>query len=289
MPTLAEILQTLDASTGRDFEEAVATTFKGLNLEATVIEETQAESDVIVEAKYAENPYYIVVECCAVEPQNQVPYTKLGQIRGNFTKYMDERRQKIFKNAYKLVVGRPVFSDDAKNRSLPDIGLLTVAILKQVLEKNSKYHFSQDELERLFHAKGEIKDAYVSNNLSQPFERKLTLYSLLLISLLENPFSARTDSRKPFTEIEQIVGDVKTFAMFLKIPSITDEEIKSAVRDLCSPFPALIITRDSSIRLASHPFEMLNSLGGIWVDLIHEITLHLEALRQMQAARPQAP
>lgn len=286
MPTLSEILQALDTSTGRDFEKAVNEAFKMLNLETKVIEETQAESDVIVEAKYAEYPYYVVVECCAVEPQNSVPYTKLGQIRGNFTKYMDERRQKIFKNAYKLVVGRPEFSEDARKRSLPDVGLLTIATLRQVLEKNSKYHFSQDELERILLLKGEIKEAHVLNNLAQPFQRKLTLYSLLLISLLESPFPSKNDSRKPFTEIEQIVGEVKAFAMLLRIPSMTDEEIKSAIRDLCSPFPALIITRDRSIRLASHPIEMLDSLGGIWVDLLQEIKAYLEIFKQMQGAHP---
>ncbi len=286
MPILTELLQSLDTSTGRDFEKAVANAFLMLNLDAKVIDETQAESDVIVEAKYAEYPYYIVIECCAVEPQNQVPYTKLGQIRGNFTKYVDERRQRIFNNAYKLIVGRPEFSDDTKKRSLPDVGLLNINVLKQMLEKNSKYHFSQDELERILFLKGEIKDSHFVNNLSQPFVRKLTLYSLLLISLLESPFPSKNDTRKPFTEMEQIVGEVKTFAVLLRISSTTDEEIRSAIRDLCSPFPALIVTRDSSIRLASHPIEMLNSLGGIWVDLIQEITSYLEVFKQMQAARP---
>ena len=286
MPTLAEILQSLDTSTGRDFEKAVAEAFSMLNLDSKVIDETQAESDVIVEAKYAENPYYIVIECCAVEPQNQVPYTKLGQIRGNFTNYVNERRQRIFKNGYKLVVGRPEFSDDAKKRSLPDVGLLTTSFLKPVLEKNAKYHFSQDELERIFILNGEIKDSHISNNLFQPFARKLTLYSLILTSLLESPFPSKNDLRKPFTEIEQIIGEVKTFTMLLKIPSTGDEEIRSAIRDLCSPFPALIITRDSSIRLASHPIEILNSLGGIWVDLMQEIASYLETFKQMQVAHP---
>jgi hypothetical protein len=283
MPDLSQIIQNLEVSSGRDFEKSVAEAFSSLNFDAKIIEETDAESDVIVEALYAENPYYIVIECCAVEPQNQVQYTKIGQLRSNFTKYMDERRQRIFKNAYKLVVGKPEFSDNAKQRSLPDVGLLTVSFLKLLVKLNSAYHFSQDELEKLVSSKGEIRGVNILP-LVQPFYRKVSIYSLVFISLMENPFPSNQNSRKQFTPIDQIIGEVKVLAALLKMQTVTDEEIKNAVRDLCSPFPALVVTRENSLKLASHPFELLTSLGGLWEVLSQEIKRHLETFERMQTS-----
>jgi hypothetical protein len=284
MATLSEILEHIQTTTGHDFEKSIAEAFNYLNFEATVIEETDAESDVIVEARYAENPYYIVIECCAVEPQNQVPYTKLGQIRGNFTKYVDERRIKLFKNAYKLVVGRPEFSDNTKTSASPDVSLLKVNTLKFLLEQSSKLHFSQDETERLFKLFGEIADGHIMNIL-QPIQRKIDLYALVYISLLENPFPSRYHERKPFTPIDQIIGEVKVLVALLKMQKAGDDEIKNAIRDLCSPLPELIANHDNSIRLSSHPLELLTSLGGLWADLLQKIQAYMEIFKRMQAAR----
>lgn len=287
MPDLSEIIKNLESSSGPDFEKSVADAFNYLNLDAKRIEETEAESDVLVEALYAENPYYIVIECCAVEPQNQVQYTKIGQLRSNFTKYMDERRQKIFKNAYRLVVGKPEFSKNAKTTSLPDVGLLKVSILKFVLKLNSEYHFSQDELEKLISGKGEIKGANLFA-LVQPFQRKVSIYALVFISLMESPFPHNHDKRKQFTPIDQIIGEVKVFAALLGMQAVTDEEVKNALRDLSSPFPALVITRDNNLRLASHPLGLLASLGGLWEELSNEINTRLETFEKMHRARAEA-
>jgi hypothetical protein len=165
----------------------------------------------------------------------------------------------------------------------PRIGLLKVSILKFVLKLNSKYHFSQDELEKLFSSKGEIRGTPLLT-LVQPFQRKLSFYSLIFISLMENPFPSNREIRKQFTTVDQIIGEVKVFAALLKMQAVTDEEIKNAVRDLSSPFPALVVTRENSLRLASHPLSLLSSLGDVWQDLSEEIKRHLEAFEKMQTA-----
>jgi hypothetical protein len=136
----------------------------------------------------------------------------------------------------------------------------------------------------LISSKGEIIGTNIFT-LIQPFQRKLGIYSLIFISLMENPFPSTHESRKQFTSIDQIIGEVKVFAALLKMQPVTDKEIKNAVRDLCSPFPALVVTRENSLRLASHPFYLLTSLGGLWEDLSQEVQGNLETFKKMQTAR----
>jgi len=92
--SLAVIVNGLRTAQGLDFNEQIAEAFNKLNFNAEVILETEAESDVIAEAIYADEPYYIVIEGQAVRNHNEVGYTKLGQLRGNFPSYLDERTQK---------------------------------------------------------------------------------------------------------------------------------------------------------------------------------------------------
>ena len=130
LPKIQEIVQNLQTSTGTDFETVVCTAFNFLDFDASLTQSTQSESDVIAEAYYAEKPYFIVVECQAVRPPNQVGVAKVGQIRGNAEAYsLDPRRQRLFVTSHKLIVGRPIFSSDARRRSHPDVGLITVSNL----------------------------------------------------------------------------------------------------------------------------------------------------------------
>jgi hypothetical protein len=281
--TIAEISQHLQNQTGHDFERSVAEAFDFLNLETMVIEQTDAESDVIVEAKYAENPYYVVTECSAVEPQNQVPYTKLGQLRGNFPKYVDERRQKIFKRGYKLVVGKPEFSANARTTSQPDVVLLSVNTLILLLEKHSKFHFSQDELGRLFDEAGEKTVSHI-NELLQPLMRRLDIYSLIVIALMENPFHTHPHNIKPYTHIDRVIGEVETLIELLRMQRATEDEIKSCIRDLSSPLPSLISLRENNIRLCRQ-LETLPTLSALLSDLLEKVNEHLGVFRRMQAAR----
>jgi len=281
---LSELASRLQTASGLEFEKAVADAFGFLGFKAEVIEETIAESDVIIEAKYAENPYYVVVECCAVLPHNQVPYDKLGQIRGNFPRYMDERRQRLFKTAYKLIVGRPEFSAPTKTNSEPDVGLMSVDVLNTLLEYHEKYNFSQDELERILKTVGEIINEHVLKNLVLQYERKLEIYSIIYISLLEDPYSQRSDSRIPFTPVEQIVGEVKAYTKLLRMPTLSDDEINNAVRDLSNPFLKFIDIKGSNLRLSSLPFESIKKVGG---QMGNELALKdqefLSKLRRMQS------
>jgi len=163
LPKLQEIIRDLQQKEGRDFEKAVCTAFNFLDFDAALTQSTQSESDVIVEAYYAEYPYFIVVECQAVRSNRQVGYEKVGQIRGNAQAYsLDPRRQRLFETSHKLVVGKPVFSNDAKLRSKPDVGLITASSLGILMLHHKQLSYSQDELKEVLGASGEITTAQLT-------------------------------------------------------------------------------------------------------------------------------
>src|SRR3989304_1140938 len=211
-PNPPNIIERIGTERGLQFEQAVSDAFNSLGLSSSLTTSTEAESDVIVEALLPESTYFVVVECCAVEEHNEVGYEKLGQLRGNFMYYVaDERRQKLgFKNAYKAVVGRPRFSDNAVQRASPDVSLISVDILVELLKFHWKYRFSHEELESIFKVSGQVKSEHILSAVSS-YQRKISIYALICLALLSDPYS-NNDQRKSFTPVEQVVGSVATFS-----------------------------------------------------------------------------
>lgn len=161
---LPHIINDLRTARGLLFEEAVSNAFNYLGFDSERIEVTEAESDVIVKSPYSLKPYFIVIECEAVNAGNQVSYTKLGQLRGNFGKYA--MRYPNFSSSYKLLLGKPVFSDHAKENANEDVSLLLVDDLISLLNLHAIFRFNQDELESLLQNGGEnspsqIKKMYI--------------------------------------------------------------------------------------------------------------------------------
>lgn len=277
--SLAVIVNGLRTAQGLAFNERIADALNKLNLNAEVIEETEAESDVIVEAIFAEEPYYIVIEGQAVRNHNEVGYTKLGQLRGNFPSYLDERRQKLFKNAYKLVVGRPKFSDNARRRAEPDVVLLTAQTLIQLLEFHDRFRYSQDELELLFRRDdnlvyGEINLSDISRELLTHRERRIKINALLLYCLGAN----RLDRK--WIPVQQVVGMAKAYDQILKI-NIGDDEIMNALADLQSTLVRLVQEKDERIRFASIPLETIIDLiptGRDLLSTLSEVSGHISGL-----------
>ena len=242
LPKFEEIVRALLQKEGRDFERAVCTAFNFLDFDASLTQSTQAESDVIAEAYYAEKPYFIVVECQAVRPQNQVGVDKVGQIRGNAQTYsLDPRRQRLFETSHKLIVGRPAFSNDAKHRALPDVGLITVGNLAILMNYHKRLSFSQDELKEVLGVSGEITSAHISTFQQKilgrrQYYRKLDIYSLIYIALLEDPISDNLEKRRSWVSSDIVIGTVLAYGSLFGIPNLSKEEIADAMRDLANPF-----------------------------------------------------
>lgn len=283
--SLAEIVNGLETSNGVTFNEWVAKSFEYLFFNAEVIEDTQSESDVIAEALFAQEPYFVVIEAQAVLDHNEVGYDKLGQLRGNFPSYMDERRQKIFENAYKLVVGRPKFSRDARKRATPDVVLISVKTLKVLLELHTKYRFSQDDIELLFKKDtdlvwGEIDERLLTRIFTNPFRRKVELNALVMLCL------GGSSLKREWIPIEQVVGLAKGYGRFLSLSPIRDNEIKTAINDLQSSLIRLIATRThenvDQMRLQSIPLESINALLPCGRELHDQIITFSEQLKKLE-------
>lgn len=90
MDELHEIIKELRTSEGREFELVVSLALRFLGLRADLLEETQGEPDILVYARYAEDPYGLVVECSASKPHNQVSHEKVGQIRAAYARHTDK-------------------------------------------------------------------------------------------------------------------------------------------------------------------------------------------------------
>jgi len=227
---------------GRNFERAVCAAFNFMDFDASLTRSTQAESDVIAEAYFAEKPYFIVIECQAVRPQNRVGVNKVGQIRGNAEAYsLDPRRQQLFETSHKLIVGRPAFSDDARRRALPDVGLITVNNLIQLIRFHKQLSYSQDELKEVLGISGEITSEHI-NAFHQKIlgqrqhNRKLDIYSLIYIALLEDPLSDNLERRKNWVSSDIVIGTVLAYGSLFRIPNLSEEEVANAMRDLDNPF-----------------------------------------------------
>lgn len=280
--SLAEIVNGLRTAQSIDFNDWIAQAFNFLYLDAKVILETQAESDVIAEARFAEEPFYIVIEGQAVLDHNEVGYDKVGQIRGNFSSYMDDRRQKIFKNAYKLVVGRPKFSKDARRRAKPDVSLITAETFIQLLEFHKRFRFSQDDLEVLFRRENEIVYGEVDLNairryLLSQFRRRVETNALVFLCL------GASSAMRGWVPTQQVVGMSIAYGRVLKI-RVGNEEVMDAITSLQSNLLRLVQRRGDEIRLQSIPIETIKSLipSGEEISVtLKEFSEHLSRLEEV--------
>lgn len=283
LPNLDKTLQDLGEKVGRDFEESVCNAMKYLDLSASLTQTTEAESDVIAEALYAAAPYFIVIECNAVREGSQVGYDKIGQIRGNAASYLDTRRQTLFENAYKLVVGKPEFSEHAKERANPDVGLISVKTLSHLLRLHQIYQLSQDVLKDIFSGIGEISIQKVSsvviNHLeNERYFRRLSVYSLIYLALIEDPFS-ESKRRKKWTPVNVVVGSVLTYGKLFRIRDLTSFEVVALIRDLDNPFIRIVESRGNEIRLSTLSLDVIENFSPLGEIIVFNIKKNWERMR----------
>jgi len=279
---LEDIINRLRNEMGKSFERAVTDAFKFLGFDAEHINETQAESDIIIKAPQALKPYYVVAECEAVREGNQVSYRKLGQLHGNFGKYAT--RYKEYSSSYKMLVGKPVFSNDAIESSKNEpVTLLTSEMLIRLLEYNSRYILSQDELENFFLWSGLIQKEHIET-ICNMYMRKVKLYSLIYISLINRPTRSRLNIRGNFIPLEELIGSIKTLSYLMKIENVNNEEIFEAIRDLSNPFIKIVEIKKDTIKLSGLSYNvMVQNLRGYGIDFndyVEKILSLLEKIRE---------
>lgn len=267
-----EIIQRIQADRGEQFERTIVDAFNFLGFNASLTRTREAESDGIAEALLAESPFFVVIECCAVDQGNEVGYEKIGQIRGNFSAYLDERRQRIFKKGYKLLVGKPVFSSNARTRADPDVCLITANSLVKIIDFHAKYHFSQDELEPVISVAGELTEEHLQTMVT-PYQRRISIYALVCLSLIIGHTLQSDDRRRPFIPAEQVVGQVLGYAEIMQIDNVQDYEVRECIRDMSSPILKILNSKDDSVRLSS---ISLNTITANLGEMGRELFLKLE-------------
>jgi hypothetical protein len=259
---LADIVQRLNTENGRpNFENAVADAFRFLDFQVDPVIETQGESDLIVKAPLPQKPYFVIVECSAAKQKKFVSYKKLGQIRGNAPKYFLQYG-KDFPTYYKVVVGRPAFSENTKKHALDDVVLLTTKVLIRLLLVHSIYQFSQDELRSIFETKGEVSMERV-RELSTPYLKNLRVHALVFMALLEEPTSDPDKRKREGLPIQTLVGSVMSLSWFLGVKDVTPSDIVRAITELSSPLKNVIqVSQDDRLMLTSIPFDVaIEKLG----------------------------
>ncbi len=287
IPDLDEIKQKLRNSRGREFEEVVCDAMNYLDLTASLTETTEAEADVIAEALHAEIEFFIVIECTASRDGAQVGVEKVGQIRGNASTYLDTRRQQLFEAYRKLVIGRPEFSNLAKERAAPDVGLMTADTLVRLLELHNRYQLSQNVLYEIFKEPGEIDEEKVNSIVTDSLRsiqyfRRLNIYSLIYLALLRNPFSDTTERRKKWTSIAQIIAEVITYGKMFRIGDLSTIEVALLIRDLDNPLLRIVESRGNEIRLGTISKEVIQNSSQIGQDLVYSINENFEKLQNIE-------
>jgi hypothetical protein len=292
IPKFEDMVKDLLNAEGKDFEKAVCTAFNFLDFDASLTQSTQAESDVIAEAYYAEKRYFIVIECQARAPQNQVGIDKVGQIRGNAEAYsLDPRRQQLFETSHKLIVGRPAFSSDARRNAHPDVGLITATNLAMLMLHHRQLSYSQDELKEALVVSGEIANPQITSfqqriMIQRQFPRKLDIYTLIYVGLLEDPFSDNLEKRKNWVSSDIVVGTVLFIANLLRIPNLTKDEVADAMRDLDNPFVNILRRRVNAqgqveVRLSTISRPMIQTSSEFGKQYSNRIVTYIEKLRSL--------
>lgn len=286
-PPLDNIIQDLQSRGGREFERTVCDALNFLDLKAFLTASTEAESDVVAEAFHAEKPFFIVVECQAVREGGQVGVDKLGQIRGNASSYLDTRRQQLFKIGYKLIVGKPEFSNHARKKAPPDVALMSVDTLILLLKFHSRYQFSQNELHNVFQRVGEIENSSIGKFTAECFAerqyvRKLSIYSLVYIALLENPYSAKLEKRKGWSLLGEIMGEVLAYGKLFRIGGLTSDEVIQRIRDLDNPFLRIVEMSGEEVRLSTISKSVMEEFTHFGKALVSDINEKLDKLRELE-------
>lgn len=285
-PSATSITQRLRTQGGRDFTFAVLDAFKYLGYEVEDIEDTQgtqAHSDLIVKAHLATHPYFAVLECTAVRQGSQVGYTKLYQLGSNSPRYTTKYSREYPSASYKMLVGRPDFSQDAKKLA-QEIGLLKAETLGQILLLHERLYLSQDELERMFQTNGEISLSVVIETWgAYRFEAKTC--ALVYLALLNDPTDKSIKRKKEWTPMDSLHALVSHWMWLFEdfkspFPEIL---IMKAINDLSSSVVRALVVDGQKVMLSSLPFEkVVENMGKFGVFFRNDLMDYMSKIEKLK-------
>jgi len=291
--SMTSITERLKTQSGRDFALAVLDAFKYLGFEVEDIEVTQgtqAHSDLIVKAHLATHPYFAVIECTAVRDGRQVDYTKLYQLGSNAPRYATKYSKEYPSASYKMLVGRPDFSQDARKLA-QDIGLLKAQTLEQLLWFHERLYLSQDDLEPLFQTKGEISIEEVMAASWGMYRFDAKICALVYLTLLNDPTDKTVKRRKEWMAMDALIAMVRHWLWLIediKSP-VPDFLIKHAISELSSTLVRALLVDEQKIMISSLPFEnAVRNMGQLGVFFKDDLMVYIDkAERVKQSTKTQ--
>lgn len=291
MVELSTILSRLNGERGQDFEQAVKTAFDFLGFECEWKGENEASPDVIVKASLADKPFVSIFECCAVEERNEVGHGKVSQLRDYFPTYQVEYGRQGWALVYPVLVGRPAFSapcrryadvGDASSPSHTKIRLISADVVSDILRKHAQFQFTQNELRPIFGFDQSIESVQLStydlNNIYGPLIKKVRLYALIFMALVDNPIGEDFDPRTEWVSIDELLGTINMLSLIAYKARFSREQIREAARDLSSPVvksvelgfrDGQILVKRSSLSNQSFVESMGRLQKAFWTESFH--------------------
>lgn len=253
---LEDIIKGLHEKRGTDIHDYVVAALKYMEFDAYKIENENAEPDIIAISKRPKASYMLVIEVSVAREGNEVISEKIGQIKANGARYIDEKKiERHVAQGYLMVLGSPKFSKNADKSSQPDVCLLTIEELIALLENYEIHVFSHEELEEIFRNYGLAKK-HVEKVITR-YKNRVLLYGLVCLQAEQ-----LCKENNSFARIEEIVYSIKTIERIFKvgIPS-SEHRIKEAILSLGTELSKILRIEQSEqgsiCRLSSQSFQEL--------------------------------
>lgn len=252
MENLQELIRDLQRSSGVDIHSPIVDAFKYMGYDARMVENTQAEPDVIAYSRSAQEPYMLVIEANVIEGSDgQVGVEKVAQIRGSAPRHISlaESEGKISKDkGYMVVVGKPDFSKDAIRNSEPDVCLISINDLVSLLELYRCYRFSHEDMEAMFRNSGKTKE-YFERVVVKGFKETVLTYGLICYAIEK---ISKEDNIPP--RPAEIIYSVKILLRLFNLPK-SEKIIQNGINFFTDPVAGVFTLHGDSYRLTSKRFE----------------------------------
>jgi len=99
---------------------------------------------------------------------------------------------------------------------------------------------------------------------------------------LENPYSAKLEERKGWSQLEEIIGEVLAYGKLFRIRGLSSDEIIQRVRDLDNPFLEIVEMKGKEIRLSTVSKSVVEEFSPFGKALVSEIREKLHKLRELK-------
>jgi len=221
---LDSLIKNLDEKKGTEIHQFIANALEVLGFEVKCIEKTEVKPDII--AKSLNPKFALIIESCIVENKS-VPAKKTGQLRQSGARYKKELNDEGFKNSYYVIIGKPYFAQNIEKASDPDICLLTITELIDLVKTHQKYLFTLEDLEGIFLNPG--KAVYQMKYVFSKYKKPVLIFGFLIEGINEKLKSVKK------IKIDELKIAVKTlFDLLLPNFLIKETEIEESIIILTS-------------------------------------------------------